>query len=116
MNDVTYNLVAFILQTSQTHNVTIDGGDKYNVPAEQVTIDESVFGSTQSLATYGLTAISGADNFNDDNTTINEVFDSLVNNTRESTPTCEFSLFVHIYSFRLPSPNQVGSLWTLGYV
>lgn len=116
MNDVTYNLVASILQTSQAHNVTIDGGDKYNVPSEEVTIDESIFGPPQSLISHALEAISGADNFNDDNTTIREVFDSLVNNTREVTPTCESSLFTHIYSFHLPSPNQVGSLWSLGYV
>ena len=115
MNDVTYNFVASILQTSQAHNVTIDGGDKYNIPSEEVTIDESIF-APQSLISHALEAISGADNFNDDNTTIREVFDSLVNNTREVTPTCEFSLFTYIYSFHLPSPNQVGSLWSLGYV
>jgi len=116
VNEVTYNFVASVLQTSQAHNVTIDGGDKYNVPSEEAIIDESIFGPGQSLTSHALEAISGADNFNDDNTTIREVFDSLVNNTREVTPTCEFSLFTHIYSSRLPSLNQVGSLWSLGYV
>jgi len=116
VNGETYDWVVFILQTAQAHNITIDGSGKYNVPSEKITIDVSVFESSQNLTSYATAAISGADDFNDDNTTIKDMFDMVVNNTREVTPTCEFSLFTLICSFHLPGPNQVGTVWSLGYV
>ena len=105
MNGAIYDFVAFVLQASQAHNLTIDGGGKYNVPSKEITIDKSTFGSSPNLTSYALAAISGADDFNDDNTTIKDVFDIIVNNTREVTSTCELSLFTHIYSSHLPGPN-----------
>jgi hypothetical protein len=102
--------VAFILQAPQAHYVTIDGG-KYNVPSGEITLDESIFGFPQNLTSYALEAVSGADDFNDDNTAIDEgMLNSLVNNTRDVAPTCEFSLFACVYWF----PNQVRMLWGLG--
>lgn len=116
MNGETYDWVVFILQTAQAHNITIDGSGKYNVPSEKITLDTSAFESSQNLTSYATAAISGADDFNDDNTTIKDMFDMVVNNTRETVPTCEFSLFTHTCPFRLPGPNQVGTIWSLGYV
>ena len=106
MNGPIYEYVAFILQASKAHNVTIDGGAKYNVPSGEVTIEKTIFGSfsnrtgddsSQNLTSYALTAISGADDFDDDNTTIRDLFDIIVNNTREISPTCKFSSFTHLY-------------------
>ena len=92
-----YQVVAYVLQTAQAYNVTIDGGVKYNIPSEQVTIDETFLSEAgtvapQNLTSYSATAISGADNFNDDDVTIKDVFDVIVNNTREITPTCKFPI------------------------
>lgn len=122
MNTSIYQFVAFVLQASKAHNVTVDGGAKYSVPSGEFAIDESTFGAflsdvppSRDLTSYALTAISGADNFNDDETTIGDVFNLIVNNTREVTPTCRFPLFAHIYSSYLPVPNQVGTIWNLGY-
>ena len=96
VNTDIYQLVTYILQTAQANNVTIDGGVKYNVPSGQVTIDGAAV--PQNLTSYSTAAISGADNFNDDDATIEDLFDALVNNTREITPTCEFPV---IYSYPL---------------
>lgn len=105
MNTLVYKFVAFVLQASKAHNVTVDGGAKYSVPSEEVAIDDPAFEailngdpSSRNLTSHALAAISGADNFNDDETTITDVFDLIVNNTREVTPTCKFTLFTHIYS------------------
>ena len=116
MNSVIYEFVAFVLQSAQAHNITIDGGAKYNVPSERVTIDKAAFEAflneigavpAKNMTSHALTAISGADNFNDDNTTIRDVFDIIVNNTREVTPTCKSSvirLSVHFtYPFGIKS-------------
>ena len=101
-NGIIYDFVSFVLQASQDHNVTVDGGAKYNIPPEGVAVDKTAFESflggtgatsSQNLTSYALAAISGADDFNDDNTTIRDVFDIVVNNTREVTPTCKFPLF-----------------------
>ena len=97
MNGATYDIVAYILQVSQAHNITIEGSGKYNVPSQEIIIDPSVFGTPDNLTSYATAAISGADDFNDGNTTIKDVFDIIVNNTREVTPTCEFSFFTHLF-------------------
>ena len=126
VNGPIYEFVAFVLQASKAHNLTIDGGAKYNVPSEEVTIDKATLepflnwaggDSSQDLTSYTIAAISGADDFNDDNTTITDLFNSIVNNTREVSPTCKFSLFTcTIRSFHSPDLNQVGTIWDLGYV
>ena len=98
MNGLVYQIVALVLQASQAHNVTINGGHKYNIPSGNITINPSPFGATSApnLTSYSTAAISGADDFNDDNTTIRDLFDIIVNTTREVTPTCKFPI-VHSY-------------------
>jgi len=88
--------VGSILQTAQLFNVaTITG--KYNMPSETIGFESSLglpgAGPSPNLTTYALTAISGADNFNDGSVTIKDVFDVVVSNTRNVTPTCELSVF-----------------------
>jgi len=101
VNNFLYKFVGFVLQTSQAHNITIDGGDGYNIPSGNFTIDESLLSEigaipSPTLTNYAEAAISGADDFNDGNTTIKDVFDTIVNNTRELTST-------------------FGTVWTIGY-
>ena len=107
MNSYIYEFVGFVLQASQAHNITVGGGAKYNVPSENITVDWSTSesASAQNLTSYALAAISGADDFNDDNTTTKDVFDFIVNTTREVTPTCKLSSFAHICPFHLHDPN-----------
>ena len=45
--------------------------------------------SSPNLTSYTTAAIAGADNFNDNNATIRDAFDMIVNVTREVTPSCE---------------------------
>ena len=90
MNNDIYPLVALILQTAQAYNITIDGGAKYNVPS---TVDMSFLNdigaaAPENLTSYSLDAIAGADILVDDSVTIKDVFDVIVNITREVTPTC----------------------------
>jgi hypothetical protein len=92
LNGDIYRFVAFILQASQAHGITIGGSDKYNVPSGNVTVDET--GNeppTSTLTSYTTTAIIGADDFNDDNTTVTDLFDIIVGVTRQVTPTCTFA-------------------------
>ena len=92
MNGPIYNFVAFILQASRAHNIKIGGGRKYNVPSEEITVDKLAFGPSQpGLKSYVQEAVFGADDFKDVNTTVKEVFDIVVNTTREFAPTCELS-------------------------
>lgn len=88
-NTYFYDFVGYVLQTAQAHNITIDGGAKYNVLPGNFTIIEGT-GDAQNLASYALTAISGADDFSDDDTTVKDLFDAIVSTTREVTPTCKF--------------------------
>ena len=88
MNGYVYQFVALVLQAAQAHNITIDGVANYNVPPGNITTDGTGNPSPPSLTSYTITAIIGADDFNDDNTTLNEVFDVIVNITRQVTPTC----------------------------
>jgi len=109
VNGFIYQFAGFILQTSQARNVTIDGADKYIVPSGDFTISESLLRGIGALPPPNLTsytplAIGGADNFNDGDVTIKDVFDIIVKTTREVTPTCKSpAVSVHIYSFTDPS-------------
>jgi hypothetical protein len=89
VNGDIYKFVGLILQSAEAHNITIGGGIKYNIPSGNFTFET---GPTppQNRTSYALAAIVGADNFNDDNVTIRDVFDIIVDVTREVTPTCEF--------------------------
>ena len=118
-NGYIYDFVGFVLQASKTYNITIDGGDKYHVPPEEIAIDTPSMGgagntSSQNLTSYTMAAIAGVDNFSDKTLTIKEVFDIIVDTTREVTPTCRFFSLTCICSLHLPDPNQVGTVLSLG--
>ena len=114
MNGFLYEFAGLVLQASQAHNVTAPGGRKYNVPSEKIIIDDTVAESYPNVTSYTYVAITGADDFNDDNTTIRDIFGSLVENTREVTPACELPI-IHPQTFASLTPlNQVGTVWTLG--
>ena len=91
MNGFLYEFVALALQASQAHNMTVPGGRKYNIPSENITIDDTVAATFQNMTSYSLAAISGADDVNDGNTTIKDIFDIIVETTREVTPACKSS-------------------------
>ena len=125
MNGPLYEFATFILQTAKAHNVTIDGGEKYHVPSNKVTVDQTTFGSfsamtgrdtSQNLTSYSMTAISGADDFEDDNETIKDLFDIVVSNTREVSPTCKSSSltrpFVHFTHLARIKSERSGLLGT----
>jgi hypothetical protein len=88
VNGYVYEFVAFVLQASQAYNITIDGGDKYNVPSGTIVTGMMGNAPPPGLTSYTETAIIGADDFNDDDTTLSNVFDTIVNLTRQVTPTC----------------------------
>ena len=88
VNGFLYEYVALVLQASQAYNVTIPGCRKYNVPSGKITIDETAVTPTPNRTTYSEAAITGADDLNDANVTIRDVFDIFVENTREISPTC----------------------------
>jgi len=120
VNGFVYKFVGFILQTAQAHNVTIPGGQKYNVPSGNFTIDEALLSQigaipSPNLTSYTPQAIAGADDFNDGNTAIRDVFDMIVKNTQEVTPTCEFRV-IYLVSIHGtdPSPIKLGLSGVLG--
>ena len=91
VNGFFYKFVAIVLQIAEAHNVTVPGGRAYNVPTGNITFDTpGGDAASQSLISYSEFAISGADDFTDGDTTVEEVFDTVVKTTREVTPTCEF--------------------------
>ena len=90
MNGEVYLLVGSILQAAEAYNITVGEGFKYHVPSGNFTFDIPSIVSSQNLTSYTQAAIAGADNFNDDNVTVKDVFDIIVNVTRQVTPTCEF--------------------------
>jgi len=96
-NDV-YPLIALIHQTAQAHNITLKTGLKINVPSEKVTFDKRRLEKRApgALTSYSQAAIAGADNTHDGSATVSDVFDTIVANTRQITPT-------------------FGTVWTLGY-
>ena len=111
-----YELVAFVLQASQELNITVPGGKKYNVPTENITIGPNGGTSVPTLTSYSPVAIVGADDFVDSGVTIKDVFDIVVNVTREVTPTCRFSVISSRSFNSLTVTNQVGTVWSFGWV
>jgi hypothetical protein len=116
VNTDLYAFVALVLQAAQALNITAPGGHNYNVPTG--TINNTLTGDSTppTLTDYTQVAIAGADDFADGGVTIKDVFDIIVSNTREVTPTCRFSPISSyiIRSSHSPVPDQVGTLWTLG--
>ena len=100
VNNIVYPFVAIVLQAAQVHNVVVPGGRKYNIPSGNFTIDLTGGDSTLTLTSYSEVAIAGADDFADGDVTVKEVFDIIVSNTREVTPTCKFSNVGSRSSFR----------------
>ena len=100
-NDI-YPLVTLILQTAQAHNITIDGGAKYNVPStvDMTFLNDIGAAAPANLTSYSMDAIIGADILVDDSVTVKNVFDVIVNITREVTPACE-SFVIRSYPFDL---------------
>jgi len=109
VNRDVYQIVALVLQAADTYNAThtIEGGRKYNVPSENITIDDPPSDQT-SLTPYSQAAIAGADDFSDDDTTVEDLFDDIVGVTRKVSPTCE--IFYHsstpILPLRNPKPSR----------
>jgi hypothetical protein len=115
VNGDLYQFAGLILQAAEAHNITVGGGSKYNVPSGNLTLPSVPV--TQNLTSYSLSAIAGADNLDDDSVTVRDVFDTIVDITREITPTCEFPVVRSYLFILLTRPqNQVGTVWTLGYV
>jgi hypothetical protein len=86
------------------------------VPIGNITLDDLGGESSQSLISYSTFAISGADDFTDGDTTVEEVFNIVVKTTREVTPTCEF--FCRLVAFvgcvdpslvKLELPGRLGT-------
>ena len=121
MNTFVYEIVVLVLQSAQAHNVTVPGGNKYNVPPENIPNPISSIvpgsGTVSNLTIYSPAAIIGADDFRDNQTTIEDIFDIIVQTTREITPTCMFAI-VGSYPFDSLTlfPNQVGTVWSILYV
>ena len=106
MNTYIYQTVALVLQIAQAHNVTIPGCQKYNVPSGNITDpSSSTQSSTSNLTSYSAAAITGADDFADNQTTIKDLFDTIVYNTRKITPTCKFPI-VGSYPFVSLTPSE----------
>lgn len=91
VNTDLYSFVAIVLQAAQTLNIPVPGGRKYNVPTGNfsISVSDIIGPSTPTLTSYSAAAISGADDFVDGSVTIKDIFDIIVRNTREVTPTCE---------------------------
>jgi hypothetical protein len=87
--------VAFLLQAAKAHNIPVG---QYNIPSEPIVLHAHT--ASQTLTSYTAAAISGADNFNDDKVTVKDVFDVIVDNTRNETPTCELPI-IHSHLFVL---------------
>jgi len=90
VNGVVYQFVGLVLQASQVHNIAIEGCAKYNAPSGNVTLTGTGSPSSPTLTSYSLAAIIGADDFVDSNATMKDLFDTIVNVTRQITPTCAF--------------------------
>ena len=88
VNSLVYQFVGLVLQASQAHNIAIEGCAKYNVPSGNITLTGTGNPSSPTLTSYSLAAIIGADDFVDPNATMTDLFDTIVNVTRQVTPTC----------------------------
>ena len=119
VNNEVYPVVVSLLQLAQAHNVAVPGGRHYNLPSQNITHtipQDAIY--PPGLTSYSDVAISGADDFGDSQTTIKDIFDIIIKTTREVTQTCEFPV-INLRLFDLLTrsrPNQVGTIWTLGYV
>jgi hypothetical protein len=99
VNGFLYAYVALVLQASQTYNVTTPGGHKYNIPSGNITIDNTVATFYPKMTSYTQIAITGADDYSDSDTTVNDIFNLIVKNTREISPTCRSSAIHYLRSF-----------------
>jgi len=111
VNAELYQLALFLLRAAQAHNVTIPGGNEYNVPPGVSTIDKTLLSQNGAapipgLTSYSVVAISGADDFGDSNTKIKDVFDTIVETTRQITPTCESPIIRSYPSDSLIRPHS----------
>ena len=88
MNTDVYAFVGLALQLGQALGVTLPGAHKYNVPTGNLSLSSG--DSTPTLVSYSGEAISGADDFSDGSVTAKDIFDIIVSNTRDITPTCRF--------------------------
>jgi hypothetical protein len=110
VNTDAYQIVALILQIAQAHNVTVPGGHQYNVPSENIT-SPTLPAQLPPQISYSTAAITGADDFNDGETTIKDLFDITVQITREVTPTCMFPIVgSYIYLSHLPRSESSRNL------
>jgi len=109
VNKDIYRIAALVLQAAETYKVThtIEGGRKYNVPSENIAFDDPPSDQVP-LTSYSQVAIAGADDFSDDDTTVEDLFDDIVGVTREVSPTCEiFSYsFMSILLLRNPESSR----------
>ena len=103
MNNEVYPVLVSLLQLAQAQNVPVPGGRHYNLPSQNIThpIPPDVI-SPPGLTSYAWVAISSADDFEDSKTTIKDIFDIIVETTREVTATCEFPV-IDPRLFRLPT-------------
>ena len=97
VNGWLYQAVGFILQTARANNITVPCNRKYNVPSGNITVGpppSPPLGPPPipGLTPYTMVAIPGADDFSDNKTTIKDIFDAIVDTTREVTPTCMSSV------------------------
>ena len=91
MNNEVYPVAVSLLQLAQAQNVPVPGGRHYTLPSENISYPIPLDAiSPPDLTSYTWVAISGADDFGDSRTTIKDIFDIIVETTREVTPTCEF--------------------------
>ena len=91
MNGMFYSTAVYILQLAQTHNVAVPGGRRYNTPSENIANPISPNDiSPPNLNSYTGVAIPGADDVGDSKMTIRDIFDFIVDLTRDVSPTCEF--------------------------
>jgi hypothetical protein len=108
VNGFLYEFVGLVLQASQAHNVSVPCGRKYNVPSEKITIDDTVATYYPNMTSYTPAAIPGVDDFNDGSTTIRDLFDIIVEDTREVTPACKtFTIRSRLFiSLTRPQPSR----------
>ena len=99
INGDVYQLLVVLAQIAQAHNVTVSGGARYTVPSVEISLDKTFLSNSgaapapaPNLTSYSSVAISGADNFNDDGVTIKDVFDTIVDVTRDVSSACEFPI------------------------
>ena len=109
MNSYFYPAVAYILQLARAHNVAVPGGRRYNVPSENITNPISADDIyPPGLTSYTQMAISGADDVGDSKTTVGDIFDLTVDNTRDVSPTCEFPV-INSHLFDLLTRSRIKS-------